>query len=61
MFAVAEGAGQISGTPLSGSLPASGEREEGAKNFVVRRVADTNAAGLLLHSKGQPHRDYCLP
>jgi glyoxylate reductase len=27
------GAGQISGTPLSGSLPASGEREGGGKEF----------------------------
>jgi hypothetical protein len=33
------GAEQISGTPLSGSLPASGEREEDAKNFAPQRRA----------------------
>jgi hypothetical protein len=32
------GAGQISGTPLSGYLPASEAREEEAKNFVLRSL-----------------------
>ena len=38
---VSRGAGQISGTPLSGSLPASGAREDGAKNFVLHPVKST--------------------
>jgi len=45
-------AGQISGTPLTGSLPASGATEEGAKNFVLR------AASL---ATTRPAPDFGLP
>jgi ribosomal protein S12 methylthiotransferase len=52
-------AGQTSGTPLSGSLPASGEREDGAKNFVphpagLEAKSTSPASGPLVRLHRRP-------
>jgi len=48
------GAGQISGTPLSGSLPSSGEREADAKKPVVRTLKREELAGMGHSVLGMP-------